>query len=296
VRAGPLVDVSAEHQPAAGHDACYERIGVRQDENAVIPLGDDHPPRRVPVMTIALLVAMSGAWILVQGAGLELRALLTSICDLGLVPGELTRRAPLGTAVPLGGPFVCVVDRDPINWITPVTSLFLHGDWGHLLSNGLFFWVFGRNVEDAMGRARFLVFFLLCGLAAAAMQVAVSPSSPVPMVGASGAISGIMGAYLLLYPRARVDMLFIFIIILRVIPLPAWLVLLWWFGLQVLAALPQLAAQAEASAGIAFWAHVGGFVSGLLLVPLFAQRDFVEWHHTHRRLLRSRPFWHGTTR
>jgi membrane associated rhomboid family serine protease len=224
-------------------------------------------------MTYALLAAMGATWIFVQGAGMG-EALVRSVCELGLVPGELTGRAAVGLTVPMGDRYACVVDREQLNFLTPLTSMFLHGSWMHLLGNALFLWVFGNNVEDSMGRLRFLLFYLLCGLAAAAAQIAMSPGSPVPMVGASGAISGVMGAYLVLYPRVRVRMLFIFIIFFRIFELPAWLVLLWWFGLQLLSGLPQLS-SIEHEAGVAFWAHIGGFVAGVVLVKLFENRSLV---------------------
>jgi membrane associated rhomboid family serine protease len=128
-----------------------------------------------------------------------------------------------------------------------------------------------------MGRFRFLIFYLLCGLAAAAAQVAVNPSSAIPMVGASGAISGVLGAYLVLYPRVRVRVLFIFIIFIQIISIPAYLVLLWWIGWQVISGLPQLTSvRSDASAGVAFWAHIGGFVAGVVLVKLFQNRSLVR--------------------
>ena len=236
----------------------------------MIPLSDDNPALRTPIVTIALLVLMGAVWVFVQGAGLDALRLAASVCDLGLVPGEITHGAPAGMAVPLGEGLACVVDREPINYLTPLTSMFLHGSWAHIIGNALFLWVFGNNVEDSMGRVRFVVFYLLCGLIAAAAQVAVDPASPVPVVGASGAISGVLGAYVVLYPTVRVNMLFIFIIIIRIIPLPAWLVLIYWVALQVLAALPQLSGTQQAvSSGVAVMAHVGGFVAGALLVKLF---------------------------
>lgn len=242
----------------------------------MIPLGDDVPTLRTPVVTIALLVALGAVWLLVQGAGLDVQALASSVCNLGLVAGELTGRAAIGTTVPLGEGMACVVDADRINWLTPFTSMFLHGSWAHILGNALFLWIFGNNVEDSMGRVRFTVFYLVTGLVAAAAQVALDPSSPVPMVGASGAISGVMGAYLVLYPHARVRTLFVFIIFFRVFSVPAWLMLLYWFGLQVLAALPQLAGvQETVSSGVAVMAHVGGFVAGLVLVKLFENKRLV---------------------
>lgn len=251
----------------------------------MIPLSDDNPTLRAPVVTWALLAGIGLAWVLGQGMGLDTLALATSVCNWGLVPGEVTGLARLGTAVPIGQGMACVVDSEPINRLTPLTSMFLHGGWGHLLGNGLFLWVFGNNVEDSMGRLRYLAFYLICGLAAAGAQVAISPSSPVPMVGASGAISGVMGAYLLLYPKVRVNMLFILLFFIRIIPLPAWAVLIWWFATQLLMGLPQLTAvKPEVSSGVAVFAHIGGFVAGLVLVKLFEDRSLVR----ERTIIRHR--------
>lgn len=257
----------------------------------MIPLSDDNPTLRTPFVTYALLLAIGAAWIFVQGAGFDPQVLAASVCNYGLVAGELTGLAPVGTSVPLGAGMLCVVDREAVNLITPLTSMFLHGGWMHLLGNGLFLWVFGNNVEDSMGRLRFVAFYVICGLVAALAQVVVDPTAAVPMVGASGAISGVMGAYLLLYPRVRVNMLFIFFIFLRVIPLPAWVVLLWWFGLQVISALPGLAGVQEASGGVAFMAHIGGFVAGVVLVKVFENRDLVGRRvRGPRRVHRSRLY------
>lgn len=242
----------------------------------MIPLSDDNPTVRPAVMTLLILGAMAVAWIVIQGGGFEPTQLAMSVCNLGLVPAELSGAAPLGTSIPITRELACVVDADPLNWATPVISIFLHGGWAHLLGNALFFWVFGNNIEDVMGRGRFLVFFLICGVAAAAAHVLVQPASPIPTVGASGAVSGVMGAYLVLFPRVRVRMLFVFVVFFRVIPLPAWMVLLWWFGLQVLMGLPELARAGDLTGGVAVWAHVGGFVAGALLIRLFERRDLVE--------------------
>ena len=237
----------------------------------MIPLSDELPTVRTPWMTYTLLAAMLVVWIFVQGAGFDQQALAASVCNLGMVPGELTHMAKLGTAVPLGRGMACVVDNDPINKLTPLISMFLHGGWGHLLGNCLFFWVFGNNIEDSLGSFRFLVFYLLCGLAAAAAHIIAQPASPLPTVGASGAISGILGAYLVLYPRVRVRMLFIFF----VVPIRAWLVLIWWFFWQLVAALPELTNGADLSGGVAVWAHVGGFLTGIVLVKFFENRNLV---------------------
>ncbi|MDF2772811.1 MAG: family peptidase [Geminicoccaceae bacterium] len=243
----------------------------------MIPLSDDNPTLRTPITTYLLLGVTVATWLLFQGAGFDVVKLAASVCNLGLVPAELTHTRPVGFTVPLGPGLGCAIDDYAINTATPVTSMFLHGSWGHLIGNALFFWVFGNNVEDSMGRFRFLVFYLVCGLAAAAVHVFVDPTSPVPTVGASGAISGILGAYLVLYPRVHVRMLFIFIIFFRVFSIPAWAVLVWWFVVQVITGLPQLnQVDPEISGGVAVWAHVGGFVAGVLLVKLFENRDLVR--------------------
>jgi membrane associated rhomboid family serine protease len=241
----------------------------------MIPLSDENPTLNTPWMTWVIIGVTVAVWFLVQGAG-NSTAVAESVCNLGMIPGEITGRAPVGLALPMGPGLACVIDRDPINRFTPLISMFLHGGWGHLLGNMLFLWVFGNNIEDSMGPGRFLCFYLLCGLVAAAAHIAVSPGSPVPTVGASGAISGVMGAYLFLYPRVRVHMLFIFVIIVRVIPVPAWAVLIYWFLLQVVAGLPQLSSiRPDVSAGVAVWAHIGGFLAGLVLIKLFENRALV---------------------
>lgn len=237
----------------------------------MIPVGDENPRLHAPWMTWLIIAVTLAIWFLVQGAGSP-AAVAASVCNLGMVPGEITHRAVVGYALPMGRDLYCVVDREPINALTPIISIFLHGGWGHLLGNMLFLAVFGDDIEDSMGPGRFLVFYLLCGAVASGAQIAVDPASPVPTVGASGAISGIMGAYLLLYPQVRVRMLFIFIIFFKVIPIPAWLVLLWWFFVQVLAGLPQLSSvRSDVSSGVAVWAHIGGFLAGVALIKLFVR-------------------------
>lgn len=243
----------------------------------MFPISDDNPTLRPPVMTVLVLLLTWGVWFLVQGAGAPF-PLAVSVCDLGFVPGEFSRQAPLGLGVPLGvvdgQPLACVVDDQRINWITPILSMFLHGGWGHLLGNTVYLWVFGNNVEDSMGRGRFVAFYLLTGIAAAMAHLAVDPMSPVPTVGASGAISGIMGAYLVLYPRVRVRT---FIPPIFLVHLPAWLVLVLWFASQVVSGLPDLSPlRREISGGVAVWAHVGGFVAGALLARWFEDPELVR--------------------
>ena len=242
----------------------------------MIPLSDENLSLRTPVMTWALLAAMFAVWIFVEGAGFNDNTLMAAVCNLGMVPGEITHRAALGYALPMAPGLACVIDNSRINIFTPLISMFLHGGWLHILGNAVFFWVFARAVEDTMGPWRFLAFYLICGLVAAATQIASNPASPVPTVGASGAISGVMGAYLVLYPRVRVHMLFIFIIFFKVFRIPAWMVLIWWFGVQLLTALPSLSSSGpDISGGVAVWAHVGGFLTGLVLIRAFVRPELM---------------------
>jgi len=252
----------------------------------MFPISDDNPTLRTPVMTYLLLGIIVFVWIFFQGAGLDAEAMAFSVCTWGMVPVELAGQAPLGLAVPLNETAPCPINNDPINIYTPVTSMFLHGGWGHIIGNCLFFWVFGNNVEDSMGRLRFVVFYLICGLVAAGAHVLIDPASPIPTVGASGAISGILGAYLVLYPRVRVNLLVIIIFIIRIFPVPAWLVLIYWFGLQLLTGLPQLTSiRPDASGGVAVWAHIGGFVAGVVLIKLFENRSYTARRTTGRHRL-----------
>ena len=151
-------------------------------------------------------------------------------------------------------------------WHTLVTSMFLHGGWMHLIGNMLFLWIFGDNLEDEMGHGRFALFYLVSGLGAGLAHVLAAPGSPVPTVGASGAIAGVMGGYLLLFPKAKVDILFIFIVFFRIVPIPAWIMLGLWFAMQLF---NGVGANPD-TGGVAYWAHAGGFVIGLVLaLPLF---------------------------
>ena len=240
----------------------------------MIPVSDDNPTIETPWMTYAIVVATALAWLGFQHAGLD-DALIRTVCNQGMVPAELTHLQPLGYEVPLGDGVACVVDDSSINWLTPLTSMFLHGGWMHVIGNMWFLWIFGNNVEDSMGPRRFLVFYLLSGLIAAAAHVASQPGSAIPTVGASGAVSGIMGAYFVLYPRARVNLLFIFIFFFKIIPVRAWAALLWWFGWQLVAALPALQSS-DMTGGVAFAAHVGGFVAGVVLIRAFADPVLLE--------------------
>ncbi len=154
-----------------------------------------------------------------------------------------------------------------------LTSMFLHGGWLHLLGNMLFLWVFGRNVEDLIGGGRFLVFYILCGLAAAVVQVIANPYSRMPTIGASGAIAGVMGAYLIKFPRARIITLIPIFFFITTMEIPAVFLLLWWFGIQFLNGVGTLGATDYTGGGVAWFAHIGGFVTGMLLIRLFPPKN-----------------------
>lgn len=161
---------------------------------------------------------------------------------------------------------------------TVITSMFLHGGWMHLAGNMLFLWIFGDNLEEEMGHFGFLAFYLAGGVAAAGLQAVADLSSVVPMVGASGAIAGVMGGYLLLFPRAKVDVLFIFLVFFRIFALPAWIILGLWFGIQIFSGLNT----PSESGGVAYWAHAGGFIAGLILtLPVWVRRGAeAYWRRT----------------
>lgn len=245
----------------------------------MFPLRDDNPTLGTSFATFLIIGLNAAAWVLVQGLGSE-PALSTSVCRLGVIPGDLLGLVAPGTRVALGEGMHCVLGEP--NWLTPLTSMFMHGGWFHIVGNLWFLWVFGDNVEDSMGPLRFLVFYVICGLAAVAAQTLANPSSAVPMVGASGAIGGVMGAYALLYPRAPVHMLVVLGFYIDRIAVPAVLMLGYWFLFQILGGIPSL--QGEGG-GVAFFAHVGGFLAGLLLVPLFRKPQRVA---AHRELLLRR--------
>ncbi len=244
----------------------------------MIPYHDENATQRRAYVTIVLVAINVAAWVLVQGAGAPV-PLATSVCTLGLIPGELTMSVPPGAGFPMGDGLVCVTDpgRQAGN---VMTSMFLHGSWMHLLGNMWFLWLFGNNVEDSMTRTRFIVFYLLSGLGAALLQVMMEPDSIVPMVGASGAISGVMGAYLILYPRVRVFTLVPLGFYMTSIALPAWAMLIYWMVLQLLGGVSRIGSGGEG--GVAFWAHVGGFVAGAGLIKLFERGDRVRSHQAHR--------------
>jgi membrane associated rhomboid family serine protease len=244
----------------------------------MFPYHDENKTQRTPYVTLALIALTVLTWVFVQGAGAML-PLARSVCELGLIPGELTASVAPGTAFPMDEEIVCLTD--PGRQVSNVlTSMFLHGSWMHLLGNMWFLWLFGNNIEDSMTRPRFVAFYLLTGLAAALAQVMADPASAVPMVGASGAISGVMGAYLVLFPHARVWTMVPLGFILHSMALPAWAMLVYWAFLQFAGGVISIGS--EQTGGVAFWAHLGGFAAGVVLVKLFARRDRVVAHASHR--------------
>jgi membrane associated rhomboid family serine protease len=258
----------------------------------MFPIRDDNPHFLTPYVTYALIVLNVAAWLLVQGLGAEPR-LSASICTLGLIPGDLLDTVQAGTRSQVGPNTFCVIGVGSA-WYTPFTSMFMHGGWLHIIGNMWFLWIFGNNVEDSMGHGRFVVFYLLCGLAAAAAQTLADPGSIVPMVGASGAIGGVMGAYILLYPRVHVHMLIVLGFFVTTVAVPAVLMLGYWFIVQLASGWLTQSAQ---GGGVAFWAHVGGFVAGGVLILLFRNPRLLERHPYHGWNRRSPTrSWHQVRR
>jgi hypothetical protein len=231
----------------------------------MIPLKDDTPRLSTPLVNYFLIVANVAVFLF--QLSLDRRSQLAFVRTFGLVPQRLV-------IVLLGTMSHAQAHGSAVSGLFPVlTSMFLHYDIFHIVFNMWFLWVFGRNVEAAMGHFPYLIFYLVCGFVAALAQIVSDPSSLIPMVGASGAIAGVMGGYFVLYPRARVLMLvpFFFIFFLW---LPAWVVLGYWFVLQFLSGIGTALVMTgrNASGGVAFWAHVGGFLAGVFLVRIFPSK------------------------
>ena len=222
----------------------------------MIPLRDANPSRGVPIVTLALIALNCLVFfyeLALPPAGLE-----QLVFTFGMVPAKLMA-FPTDPGVSFGDatlPFL--------------TSMFLHGGWLHLIGNMWFLWIFGDNVEDYLGHVRFLLFYLLCGLAASVAHLAFNLNSTIPTLGASGAIAGVLGAYLLLFPGARILTL-VPVFFVWLMELPAYVILIYWFALQLLQGTATLAESAPGG-GVAWWAHVGGFVAGLILVKIVASR------------------------
>ena len=241
----------------------------------MIPYRDENDTVRTPVITLLFIGINAVVWFVVQGAGASY-PLIASVCNLGLIPGELTGAARVGAATPLGEGLACVVDagRAPEHIFT---SMFLHGSWEHILGNMWFLWLFGNNIEDSMGRVRFIVFYLLCGIGAGMAHLLANPGSELPTVGASGAIAGVMGAYFVLYPQSRVLTLLPWIFI-TVVEIPAVFVLGFWFLAQVFSAgAIAVTASTHGGGGVAFMAHVAGFAAGAIGIFVFRKKQLDPW-------------------
>jgi membrane associated rhomboid family serine protease len=217
-----------------------------------LPLYDDNPTQRAAIVTW-LIVGLC-VFVFLWQESLSPRAFRAATLSFGMVPAVIFG----GVHLP---PRLAIVPP----WASLLTSMFLHGGWLHILGNMLFLWIFGDNVEEAMGAFRFLVFYLICGVAAALAQAAAAPQSTFPMVGASGAIAGVLGGYLLLHPWSNVRVLVVILIFVRLLNVPALIVLGLWFAAQLIGA----ESAPAAAGGVAFWAHIGGFLCGLALLPLF---------------------------
>jgi membrane associated rhomboid family serine protease len=209
----------------------------------MFPIRDHNPSGRVAYVTYGLLAANVLIFVTYWTQIPSEQALGRFFYDYGMVPAYIGAHG---------------LD------LSIITHMFLHGGWAHLLGNMLFLWIFGDNMEDALGHKRFALFYLVAGFCAAGLQYMADPSANIPMVGASGAIAGVLGGYVLLYPRAKVDVLFIFVIFFRIFPIPAWIVLGVWFGSQIL--------SSGANDGVAYMAHIGGFIGGALMAGVFLAR------------------------
>lgn len=243
----------------------------------MFPYHDENQTVRTPVVTMALIALNVAAFVGIQGAGADL-PMAQSVCNLGLIPGELMATVPPGASLPMGEGLVCITDPGRQPW-NVFTSMFMHGGWMHLLGNMWFLWLFGNNIEDSTTRPRFLAFYLLSGIGAALAQVMADPDSIVPMVGASGAISGVMGAYLILFPRVRVFTMVPLGFYATTVALPAWVMLIYWMVLQLVS--QAASSLTEQQGGVAYWAHIGGFVAGVILIKVFERRDRVRAHTSH---------------
>lgn len=230
----------------------------------VFPLKDLNPTERFPFATVTLIAANVLVFVYELSLG---RGLNTFVAAYGMIPYEITRAADLIGGVQ-GTPIVHA-PGPPLVHLTLLTSMFIHGGFLHILGNMLYLWIFGNNIEDLLGPLKFIVFYLVCGVAAAAAHILTDPSSTVPTVGASGAVSGVLGAYFIVHPRAKVLTLVFLGIFIRPMLLPAGLILLLWFVLQIFSGFASLSTGIQSS-GVAWFAHIGGFVAGIVLIKIMA--------------------------
>jgi membrane associated rhomboid family serine protease len=219
----------------------------------LLPLKDDNPVSSFPFVTIGIILA--NGFIFFHQLTMDFAASQRFVFQWGAIPFQITH-----------GEVIHVLPTIPLP-LTLFSSMFLHGGFLHLFGNMLYLWIFGNNIEDTLGHFRFLLFYLVCGLSAGAAQVLSDPSSTVPMIGASGAIGGILGAYLLLFPTARILTLVFIFIFIKIVRIPALIILGFWFFIQI------LSVGGGAISNVAFFAHIGGFISGLVLVKLFQPKQ-----------------------
>ena len=233
----------------------------------MIPLRDENPTELTPFMTMLLIGLNVFAWFMLQGAGMP-DQLEASVWAFGTIPCEVTGACP----------------TEGLGWGGVLTSMFMHGGWGHLFGNMVFLWVFGNNIEDSMGHIRFIVFYLASGFAASLAHIYFSPLSPIPAVGASGAVSGVMGAYILLYPRVPIQTYFPPFFFFHI---PAFVFLGYWFFIQLSTGMMTVGPEAGEQGGVAVWAHVGGFLAGAILVHPFVKSALVNAKRRGVKLSRS---------
>lgn len=223
----------------------------------MIPLKDLNPTRNFPIVNVTIIVINVLVFLYEFAIGHRVEALFASFA---VIPYDVS------SAIQTGRFDVAVV-------LPLFTSMFLHGGWMHLIGNMLYLWIFGDNIEDIMGRGRYVVFYLLCGIAASVTHIFIAPTSAIPTVGASGAISGVLGAYLLLFPRAKVVTLIPIFMFVQVARLPAIFILGFWFVMQFFNGLASLGFESAGMGGVAWWAHIGGFVAGMLLIWVFRKKE-----------------------
>jgi membrane associated rhomboid family serine protease len=250
----------------------------------VFPLKDDIPTRRFPILTVLLIVTNVVMFFVFQEAYFGSQEVFDArVIEYGAIPYEITH--PGDQCVAISATEIgCGAGADGLapTWLTILTSMFMHGGLLHLGGNMLFLWIFGNNIEDSMGRLRFILFYLLGGLVAVFAQTVIEPNAAVPTIGASGAVAAVLGGYALLYPRARVVTLLFIVIFFTIIELPALLVLGAWFVLQALNGATDLTTPAAGGGGVAYFAHIGGFLFGLAAIKLFANREHEDYERAHR--------------
>ena len=257
----------------------------------MFPLKDDIPTRRFPILTVALILANVVMFFGFQGAFFGSDEKFDErVIEYGAIPYEVSHPGDECSVSPSGQQLICEgqegvsgdAPSQASTWLTILTSMFMHGGLLHIAGNMLFLWIFGNNIEDSMGRARFLAFYLLGGLAALLAQVVIQPDAAVPTIGASGAVAAVLGGYALLYPRARVVTVIFIIIFFTFVELPALVVLGLWFLLQLFYGASELSGPVAEGGGVAYFAHIGGFVFGLLLIKLFANKVHEDYESAHR--------------